>query len=68
MKDQFKHARNRLRMTAWSALVSTDDLSMVRTKQMINQNTELDYLHLFYIHLSEYTWTQVSSMVGMATA
>ena len=68
MKDQFKHTRNRLRMTAWSALVSTDDLSMVRTKQMINQNTELDYLHLFYIHLSEYTWTQVSSMGGMATA
>ena len=43
MKDQFKYIRNRLRTTAWSACMTTNDLSLGNTRQMFDQNTELDY-------------------------
>ena len=57
MKDWLRYSRNRLRMTAWSAYVTTDVLSMVRISQMIDQIKD----KIITIFVFEYSWTQVIS-------
>ena len=68
IKGWFKYIWNRLRTRAWSAHVTRDDLSVVRTSPMIHYNTELDYHNLFYSHSIEYSCAQMSSGGGMAIA
>ena len=40
-----------LRIRAWSAHVTTDELSVVRISQMINQCSDIDYYNIFTVIL-----------------